>query len=331
VSEASRAKGERAATSAGLKAIWQSASELPRLSQVHLFEHLVGRAYSNMARAPLTSFLTAMTIAIALFILAGVVLCIENLRNSVSSSREDLVMSVYLKDSADDREAQALKKELSARSEIESVRLISKDAALTQFRASLGEQAFILEGLERDNPLPVTLEVKFRRAAAQEESFENIAAHYKNEPAVENVQYSRGVLRQVGAIIYGLRWGGAAAILIMFFITGFIISNTIKLALYSHREEIEIMRLVGATDWFVRAPYLIEGCIQGFLGALVGLVALYVAFVGAARLMSHSQLLQMFVPSIAFLSWPWWIALLLTGVAVGLGGSFLSVRRFSPE
>ena len=324
-------KKDATASAAGLKVIWASASGLPKLSRWGMFQHLVGRALSNVVRSPLTSLLTTVTIAIALFVLAAFILGVENLKNSVASTQQDLTTSLYLKDEVTEQSAQQLIQEITKLPEIESARLISKDQALQQFRSALGEQSFILEGLEKNNPLPLTIEVRFRAASAGEGIFDRFAARYQPNPAVEYVQYSQGLMRQVGAVVHTVRRGGAAAIFIMLLVTGFIISNTIKLALYSHREEIEIMRLVGATDWFVRAPYLIEGFVQGLLGSIVGLIVLYISYLGLCGMISQSQLLQLVVPNLAFLSFPWSVLVVLIGAAVGLGGSFLSVRRFSLE
>lgn len=324
-------KKQTAPSAAGLKAIWESASGLPKLSRGGMFQHLAGRALSNVARAPLTSLVTTITIAIALFVLAAFILVVENVRHSVVSTQQDLITSLYLKDEASEAAARQLVQEISQRSEVESARLITKDAALKQFRSALGEQSFLLEGLEQSNPLPLTIEVRFRAQTSASETFESFAAHFRPHPLVEYVQYSQGLMRQVAAVVHAVRWGGAFAILLMLVVTGFIISNTIKLALYSHREEIEIMRLVGATDWFVRAPYMIEGVLQGLLGGLVGLIVLYCSFLGLRSLLLQSQLLKLVLPDLVFLSWPWCLTVLITGVVVGLGGSFLSVRRFSLE
>ncbi|MBN8548120.1 MAG: ABC transporter permease [Deltaproteobacteria bacterium] len=319
------------ASAAGLKAIWESAAGLPKLSRGGMFQHLAGRALTNVVRAPLTSLLTTVTIAIALFMFAAFILAVENIKHSVASTQQELTTSLYLKDEVSEQSARQLLQELTARAGVESAHLISKEEALKQFRAALAEQSFILEGLERSNPLPLTIEVRFSPQAASESVFAAFASQYQSHPAVDYVQYSQGLLQQVGAVVHAVRWGGAAATLIMLLVTGFIISNTIKLALYSHREEIEIMRLVGATDWFVRSPYLIEGVVQGFVGSLLGLAVLYSVFLGLRNLLAQSQLLQLIVPELSFLSGGWCVLVVLTGVVVGLGGSFLSVRRFSVE
>lgn len=324
-------KPSSASAGAGLKAIWESAGGLPKLSRSGMFQHLAGRALSNVLRAPLTSLLTTLTIAISLLVLAAFILVVENVHHSVASTQQDLLTSLYLKDSTSEQTARQLVEEISRLPEIESARLISKDAALKQFRSALAEQSYLLEGLDQNNPLPITVEVRFRSQAAGEGAVTRFAERYQTHPAVEFVQYSQDLMRQVSAIVQAVRWGGTLAIFVMLIVTGFIISNTIKLALYSHREEIEIMRLVGATDWFVRAPYLIEGVVQGFLGSLIGLVILYAAFVGLRGALLQSQLLKFLGPQLAFLPWPWCLLVVLIGVGVGLSASFLSVRRFSAE
>lgn len=315
----------------GLKAIWESASGLPHLSQKLIARHLLGRACSNMRRAPLTALVTTLTIAVSLFMLAAFVLAVENARRSLSAANDELVLSLYLKPEVGMPDAAALREQIASRPEIKSVQIIGKQEALDEFKRALGDQAFVAEGLELDNPLPITLEVQFRPGEDVAQRFDALASEFGAATEVDQVQYSQGFVRQFGAILSGARWAGAVAILVMFSITGFIIANTIKLALYSHREEIEIMHLVGATDSFIRAPYMIEGAIQGLAGSILGLSVLYLAFTSVREAASHSSLLQLFASDLNFLSVFWCIGILLIGCAIGLLGSFLAVRRFSVE
>ncbi len=330
-----RAEGARNSTlgagPVGLKALWEAAAGLPRISGKDRVWHIVERAWSNVIRAPLTTLVSTLTIAVALLLLSVAVLVVQNVKSGLSASRQDLSVSLYLADGVTEGQARQMADSIGARSDVEKVRLLSKADALKEFQSVLGEQAVILDGLQGRNPLPITIEVRLRPAADGEPRYEAFAAEYRSQPEVEYVQYSSGLLQQVNALLKGLGWIGLLSIAVVLVLTGFIIANTIKLALYSHRDEIEIMRLVGATDRFIRAPYIIEGAAQGLLAGALGLVFTYLLF-SLVRGVSHQLVVQGFMSApLIFLSFPWMLFVLGVGVLVGIVGSWLAVRRFLPE
>lgn len=325
-------KGLREEKAVGLTGIWETVSTLPRLTRLSMARHLFARALTNVRRAPLTSLLTIVTLSIALLLLATFILGVENLNHALSAAQTELTLSIYCKDGTSEASARALMRELAARPEVEHARFLDKAQALAEFRSTLGERDSITEGLDdHNNPLPLTIELRLHKSPEVQAGFEHIAAEYRNRSEVEFVQYSEGLLQNVSALLRGVRSGGILATLVMLIVTGFIISNTIKLALYSHREEIEIMRLVGATDWFVRTPYVIEGVAQGFVGGICSLLVLGGIFNLLHGALARSPSLSLFVPELQFLSWYWCLAIVAAGMVVGFAGSFLSVRRFSPE
>lgn len=315
----------------GLTDIWARGEKLSRLGRGAMVKQLGLIAWRSAVSAPLTSLLTLATMSVALFLLAAFCLVLQTLNRVAVETRSDVALTIYLKDGAPSDERAALEQELARRAEVASTDYKSNEDALAEFGRSLGDDAALLEGLAEKNPLPASFEVKFKPEFGSIEVYRDFAARYEAHPLVEHIHYSGGVVGRLGAIMQTLRVGGGGAILFMLIATGFLMANTIKLALYAHRGEIEIMRLVGATQAFVRAPFLIEGTLQGLLGALVGL-GLLGGVVGLInRFLGRSESFSEVIQELPGLGVSGFILVLTAGVVVGLLGSFLAVRRFSVE
>ena len=162
-----------------------------------------------------------------------------------------------------------------------------KAKALKNFRALLGDDASMLEGLEQENPLPASLDMQAVSAEQAESLFEEVSERFRGDSAVESVRYSRGGVQQLKKILSVVRGAGIVGIVFLLIITGFIIANTIRLALYGHRMEIEIMQLVGARRAAIMAPYVIEGLVQGLLGAVVAIGFTFLAFLALQIVRAH--------------------------------------------
>jgi cell division transport system permease protein len=139
------------------------------------------------------------------------------------------------------------------------------------------------------------------------------------------------VIQQLRRILRIVELAGLIGVVFILGITGFIIANTIKLALYNHRMEIEIMELVGARRGSIYAPYMLEGLGQGVLGALIGIGFVFSVYLLISNSMAQSELLQMVFPAFHFLPVNILGGIVLAGAMVGMGGSFLAVRRFLAE
>lgn len=317
--------------SVGLKGIWRDIAGLPTVTRSTMMLHLGQQALTNVRRSVLTSLLTLVTISFALFFFAVFLLLMQNVRSALTSTQQEFGVTVYLRDTVSADEARALASRMRQGQGVTQVRVVDKATALSEFRVALGEQAAILDGLEVRNPLPQSVEVSFDTNAVSEETYSKFVNTFGADPGIEYVQYSRGFMQQLASLVRLFRLAGSVALALMLLVTGFIIANTIKLALFAHREEIEIMRLVGATDAYIRTPYLIEGAIQGVLGAALSVIALYLGFSLIDSLLAESQLVSMLVPSLHFLSFGAVFLILLVGILVGLGGSFFAVRKFSVD
>lgn len=317
--------------SIGLTKIWGEGEVGHRLSIVSFVRHIVRRALGNLRRSPVTVALSVVTIAVALFLLSSFSLVIHNGAVAVSKEGGELVVMVFLKDSASKGDADKLSQKLSELMPGGKATYTDKAKALQNYRKLLGDEAAILDGLEADNPLPASIEMQAVTPEQAERLYEEAVARLSKDPAVEGIRYSRGGAQQLKKILTLIKGGGAAGIVFLLVVTGFIIANTIKLALYGHRMEIEIMQLVGAGKPAIYAPYVIEGFIQGVLGATIAIGASFVTFLVVRNMLGRTDILQFLFPTFEFLPAEQLLSIVTAGAVVGMLGSFFAVRRFLSE
>jgi len=294
---------------------------------MHRIVYFLKRALRGIRGNPTVTLLSVITIAVSLLTLGTFLLLYQNLRASAATWGGDVQVIAYLAEGMASDEVNRLSESLSRLPEVSAVKYVSREDALARFRRDLGGQAGILEGLSR-NPLPASLEVTLREGATGPEALRAVAAKMGAMPGVEDVQYGEEWVAQYGAFmnflrILGLLLGG-------FLLSGsaLVVANTIRLAVYARREELEILSLVGASKPFVRIPFLIEGILQGIVGGGIALAVLYAAYRTLEPRLSKSFLLAAGHFDLSFLPPGAVLVLLGVGAAVGLIGSALSVGRF---
>lgn len=315
----------------GITSIWGEGDGVERVSFVALTSHCVRQAVENVRRSSITSVLTVVTISVAIFLLGLFLLFIQNASQAVTRGGGELTVMVFLKDGLSQGEVDGLSRQLHELSGGQSVTYIDKGQALQFFRNSLGDDARILEGLDADNPLPASLQVQLGSAEEAELVYGKVSRRLAASSKVESVRYSRGGVQQIRKMIGLVRVLGGVGMFFLFVVAGFIIANTIKLALYNHRVEIEIMQLVGARRPAIYVPYLLEGLVQGITGAAVGLGGVFLVFVFLRNFLGESELLKVMLPSFMFIPSIHVGCILGAGALVGVVGSFLAVRRFLQE
>ena len=318
-------------TKFGLDKIWAEGAQFQPLTRIEMAVQLSQLAWKSVAANPLTASLTLLTLSVVLSIFGAFVLVLQNVSVGVSSTGSGVSLRLFVHDGIASGELEQLKLEVAARPGVKSVRVISKEGALDEFRRSLGDDASLLDGLEGENPLPGSIEVTFSSSEQVSAAVEEFAKFYRTHRLVQHLQYSKSLAGQFSDLLRLVRVGGIVAILMMLAVTAFVVATTIRLAMYAHRQEIQIMRLVGATIRFIRAPFLIEGIAEGLLGALVALAVIGVGYRTVAEAISGSEIGSAFGVKLQFLPLGWICIFLLLGPLLGLLGSYLAVRRFSEE
>ena len=288
---------------------------------MHVGWRLMRRAAMNLWRAPLPSVVAVITIALALFLGAALAFSVASARALLVSWGAQPSVTAYLDPSLSEEQARALADRIRSQEPVELVH-VTKAVALDRLRVQLGSLAGALDGLPA-NPLPASLELTPRAGVDLRALAERVAAL----PGVRDVDYGREWVDRIEALGRALRQFGTATLVLVSLAALLVVANTIRLAVYARREEIDIMRLVGATDAYVRLPFVIEGALQGLCGAVLaisGLVAVQrIVLPRAAAAFAFASGVP--APHLS----PLHCALLAgAGAVVGLSGSYLAVARF---
>ncbi|MFQ5840120.1 MAG: permease-like cell division protein FtsX [Candidatus Methylomirabilales bacterium] len=284
-------------------------------------------AWANLRQSGWGTVASIGAIAVS-FLVVGILLLVTiNLGRVLSAWTEDFQVIVFLEDRITPPQRAFLEKRLAGELAVRTVTYTSKEEALRRFRQELTGQESLLDGLE-GNPLPASFQLTIHPEHQTAEGMAHLAAALKRMEGVEDILYGQEwidrlttivrILTVVGVTIGGIL--GAASI--------FIVANTIRVAVYARAEEIEIMRFVGATRAFIRTPFVIEGTLQGGLGALLALGILFLAHrtvlwqLGGSLSIIHVEGLGQFVEPRAGL------AFVASGTLLGALGSMLAVHRF---
>jgi len=289
----------------------------------------IGRALQGIRRNALMSLAAIATMALMLLLLAGFWLLQAGLAAGVAYVEEKVEVVADLRDVPGSEavlvvQAQALAAEVAAMPEVSDVRYVSKDEALARFQARLRERGQIdLTGYLDRNPLPASLEVSLVDPRDYQAVVDLLSSH---DEVVEEVVEVQQLVDRLTSVTDVLRTGGLVVLVVVGFVVLFIIVNTIRLAVVARREEIEIMRLVGASDAFIRWPFIFEGAFVGLLGAGVTILILALAAGPVGEMMyGFFRVLPLELGTLARD-----IVLLVVGTGLGVGvfGSWLSVRSY---
>jgi len=279
----------------------------------------------ELVRYPLSNLMTVGVIGIALALPMGLHVVLQNILGLTSGWDEANQISLFLSTESSESDARGLEKKLRSMPEIKDVRYVSREAAFEEFRqfSGFGDALAALE----ENPLPAVLVVYPRRAATAPEAIEPFVDRLRALPAVETAQLDvLWVKRLYGIMEIGQRAvlviGGLLALAVML-----VVGNTIRLSIQNRRDEIEIIKLIGGTDAFIRRPFLYSGMWFGLFGGIVAwlLVGIAVILLGAPI----QRLASLYGSGFELLGMDTGATLVLLGLGVGLGlsGSWLSVSR----
>ncbi|HEX5149717.1 MAG TPA: permease-like cell division protein FtsX [Candidatus Limnocylindrales bacterium] len=283
----------------------------------------LGRAWQGFWRNAVMSLAATATMVLMLLLLAGFWIIQTGLLAGLQFTEQKVEVVGYLQPNAQANQIQALQSRLEAMPEVASVVYVDRDAALERFRASMAAQG--REDLTRyldSNPLYASLEVKL----VDPTDVRDVGDAMRADPSIRNVINIEDLVDRVLTVTSILRTAGTVVLIVVGLIALFIIINTIRLAVLARAEEIEIMRLVGASDAFIRWPFVFEGAFVGLLGALLALGVL-----AAVADPINGFMVEFFrVLPLQFGSLARDLVALILGAGVGLGvlGSWLSVRTY---
>ena len=274
------------------------------------------RRSALMSTAAILS-ITTILIIVGLFLLISI-----NSSLFLINLESQLEIVVYLEDNISKAELDNLKSNITSMDGVKEVKYVSKEEAYQYLLKNLGEQKDILNAIEK-NPLPASFEIQVKDPKVIEQVANRITEFKK----VEEVEYGREIAEKLLNFTYVFRRAGMIVLALLVFASILIISNIIKITVYARRSEIEIMSLAGATSWFIKWPFIIEGFLQGFISALFSLIILYNFYIFAVNKVHQViPFLPLVVDNMDLL--PIGIEIVLLGSFVGILGSMFSVGKY---
>jgi cell division transport system permease protein len=285
--------------------------------------YYVKEAFVSFLRGGVMSITSVTTITISLAIFGLILIFSMNLKEFASILESQVDVTVYLNNTYNDNDRQALEKKLAESKDVEEFNFISKDEALQRLKKELKEEDLLLSALE-SNPLPDSIELKIKSSLSVHKIIKELRAEFN---FIDDIFYGQEIVEKVNKFTQVIRIIGTILVVLLGIASMFIVSNTIKLTVYARKEEIEIMKLVGATNGFIRMPYIIEGIVQGFLGALVAVIIIMFSY---PQIVNNLKDILPFIPFVTNSAelLVLYSKLIFSGIFLGVIGSLISVRKF---
>ena len=292
--------------------------------KINTIKYYVVDALKSLKRNSTVSIASVATVAATLFILGVFLLIVFNVNAGVQELGAKLEVRIFLKDNVTIADTSAIEAALGKVTGISDVKFEDKNAALDNVKKQFGEGSeSLVQGFEKTNPFPSAYVVKVTNPII----VDDVVKAAKGLKGVDEIKDVREVVDKVISITNTLKIIGAVLFVILISVSLFLIGNTIKLTVYSRKKEIGIMKFVGATDWFIRWPFIIEGMILGISGALISTGILYYAY-RLVFLKYTSALLGITLMNPHFILSTLLWQFTLGGLVIGAIGSALSIRKF---
>jgi len=285
--------------------------------------YFFAEAATSLWRSRLVNAVSMGTIAVSLFVLGAFLTVAGSLGQVVGRWTEKVQVILYLEDGIETRVRESLENRLRQDPAVESLELVSREEALARFKRLFRDLSSLPQDLG-ENPFPASIEVNLRAGRQSPVEVQRLARDFATVPGVKEIQYDLLWIERLATGVHLVRGVGAFLGGILVLAGIFTISNVIRLTIYAREDEIDIMRLVGATRAYVKGPFVAEGLIQGGLGGLVAAALLWLALRWLSVNLASSDLLGR-----AAFALPAEVAVSLVsgGMAVGMAGSLLSLRR----
>ncbi len=295
------------------------------------FKRIFQAAWQGLQRNRWVTIACVTMMVISLVIFSSVLIFNHVANSLIQMLKDKMDISIYFKTDIPEEDIFRIRDELIGHEEIAKINYVSREEALKRFQKSNFKNKTIQKALEElgGNPLSASLNIKARTADDYQKIIDLINnSNFKNDLITVDLSENQQVLSKVNKLVRGMKIGSFAFIGILTFLSITITFNSIRMAIYSLREKIEIMKLVGASNWFIRNPFLLEGALQGLIASLIAIIVLI------PTVMWLGPKTQSFVPglniSLYFWSHFWYIFLSQTlfGVMIGVVASFLAVNKY---
>ena len=265
------------------------------------------------------------TIALSVFIVSAFSLFFNNATDFLDAWQKGIRIITYLDDTATESRRADLKQRIESLNGVAAIAFISKDDAYQDLRQKIGQQSSLLENLDK-NPLPDSFEITLADSFRNLEDIEKLAQTIAELPYVGDVEYAQKWLYRFSGIYNLFKVTGLVLVSIFFIATLLIIANTIRLIMYSRREEIEIIRIIGADEEFIKYPLFFAAVAQGFLGGIAGILMLYLAFALTIPNFASETIFAFF--EIRFITLRFALTIVFCSMIIGWVGCYFSIRKF---
>ncbi|MDS0526221.1 permease-like cell division protein FtsX [Clostridium sp. SHJSY1] len=292
--------------------------------KISTINYLVSDAFVSLRRNKTISFASIITVLITFMVLGIFSIIAKDASLAIEGVESKVELKVFLKDDVQLIDKREIEVKLRDQAGVKSVVYESKEEAFNNIEKSMGESEGLLQGYSLDkNPFPESYIVKLEDPSYAQAVGESV----KELQGVESISNQQDIINTVQNVIKGIRIVGIVLFIILIGVSVFLIMNTTKLAVYSRRREVGIMKFVGATDWFIRWPFIIEGMVMALLGALLSTLVVFAIYKGVFAFVASKMLMVNLVdPTYVFKTLLWKFA--LGSIAVGGTASYAALRKF---
>ena len=287
-------------------------------------DYVVRETFGNLRRNMLMTLAAVLTVAVSLALVGGALLLRQAVNNATVQWRGGVELSIFMQPDAPPNQSEAVESELATMPEVKSFDYVDQEEAYGEFKQMFANSPDMVESVTAQDLPP-----SYRVVPKQAEFVEVIGDRFEAREGVRDVVYAKDAVDTLLRVTDYLQWGVFFIAAVLLGSASLLILNTIRMAIFARRREVAVMKLVGATNWFIRVPFMLEGMVQGFVGAVIAFVAVFVLRGIVGRLFDSSGINladQLVVSNGETLGTG--VLLLCVGAGVGAVGSFLAVRRF---
>ena len=292
--------------------------------KINTINYFIGDAFKSLRRNKTISIASIITVLITFVVLGIFSLVAQNANLAIEGVQSKVELKVYLNDDVKLIDKREIEVKLRGQEGVKAVEFESKEDAYNNFADSMGESSGILQGYTIDNnPFPESYIVSLEDPSYAED----ITNAVEEMEGVESVSDQQELINTVQNVVKGIRIVGAVLFVVLIGVSIFLIMNTTKLAVYSRRREVGIMKFVGATDWFIRWPFIIEGMVIALMGAVLSTVVVFFMYKATVGVIASKMLMvKLVAPTYVFVSLLWKFA--LSSIVIGGFASFAALRKF---
>lgn len=289
------------------------------------FKYSFKEALKSIKRNKTLSIASIATVTATLFLLGAITLGVANADKLITQLGSMVEVKIYLKEGISDNNKNAIENKIKEVEGIDNITFQSKDDALKDVKEQMNDElGQLTSGFEDNNPFPASFTVNVKEPLV----VDKVVSGIKDMDGIDEIKDARSIIEKISKLTDSFKIGAAVAFVVFIMISLFLIGNTIKITVFTRQKEIGIMKYVGATDWFIRWPFIIEGMILGIFGAAISVLALGFIYAIIINNLSADTLFGFDLVGISYILKVIIWEFLGCGAFIGAIGSIISMRKF---